>query len=119
MVIPISPLAKRDQFALMVYVDFVSINHALIEEVKVGTDQKTFTIEQKVKGIFNKVLDITPDEIKPDAKLDESLGMDSTELVEISVALKKEFGLPLVDNEIKKTHTFNEIVKILKDKGVK
>ena len=82
-----------------------------------STDQKTATIEQKVKGIFNKVLDITPDEIKPDAKLDESLGMDSTELVEISVALKKEFGIPLADNEIKKIHTFNEIIKILRAKG--
>jgi len=82
-----------------------------------STDQKTFTLEQKVKGIFNKVLDITPDEIKPDAKLDESLGMDSTELVEISVAIKKELGVPLADNEIKKTQTFNEIIGILKAKG--
>ena len=84
-----------------------------------GTDQKIFTLEQKVKGIFNKVLDITPDEIKADAKLDESLGIDSTELVEISVAIKKELNVPLKDNEIKKTQTFNEIIDILKAKGAK
>ena len=83
-----------------------------------STDQKAVTIEQKVKGIFNKVLDIDQNVIKLDEKLDQSLGIDSTEMVEISVGLKKEFGVPLADNEIKKTHTLNEIVKILKSKGV-
>ena len=81
------------------------------------TEQKTTTVEQRVKAIFNKVLDIAPEEVKPDAKLDASLGIDSTEMVEISVGLKKEFGVPIADNEIKKTHTFNEIVGIIKSKG--
>lgn len=76
------------------------------------------TMEDKIKGIFNKVLDIKPEEIKADARLDQSLGIDSTEMVEISVGLKKEFGVALLDNEIKKTHTLNDIVKILRNKGV-
>ena len=76
------------------------------------------TIEDKIKSIFHKVLDIKPGEIQSDAKLDQSLGLDSTEMVEISVGLKKEFGVALADNEIKKTHTVNEIIKILKSKGV-
>ena len=75
-------------------------------------------LEDKVKSIFNKVLDIQPSEIKSDAKLDQSLGIDSTEMVEISVGLKKEFGVQLLDNEIKKTNTLNDIVTILKTKGV-
>ena len=74
-------------------------------------------MEQRLKNIFHKVLDIAPEEIKPEEKLDVSLGIDSTEMVEISVGLKKEFGVPIADNEIKKTHTFNEIVGILKSKG--
>ena len=76
------------------------------------------TVEERLKGIFKKVLDIKPEEIKPDVKLDQSLGVDSTEMVEISVAIKKEFGLPLADNEVKKTHSLNEVVGILKTKGV-
>lgn len=76
------------------------------------------SVEEKVKEIFNKVLDIGPDEIKPDEKLDASLGIDSTEMVEIAVGLKKELNVSLADNEIKKTHSFNEIVGILKTKGV-
>lgn len=75
------------------------------------------SIEDRIKSIFNKVLDINPEEIKPDARLDQSLGIDSTEMVEISVGLKKEFGVQLADNEIKKTHTLNDIVNMLKAKG--
>ena len=82
-----------------------------------STDQRTLTIEQKVKNLFNKVLDIAPEEVKPDEKLSDSLGIDSTEMVEISVGLKKEFSVSIADNEIKKTHTFNEIIGILKSKG--
>ena len=60
-------------------------------------------IETKLKAIFKKVLDIKESEIVPGAKLDESLGIDSTEMVEISVVIKKELGIALKDNELKKT----------------
>lgn len=75
------------------------------------------TVEAKVKAVFQKVLDISPDEIKPGEPLNGSLGIDSTELVEISVGLKKELGVNLGDGELKKTHSFNDIVHILKSKG--
>ena len=73
-------------------------------------------LESKIKSSFKKVLDIKESEIIPGAKLDESLDIDSTEMVEISVAIKKELGVPLKDNELKKTHSFNEIIAILKSK---
>jgi len=73
-------------------------------------------IESKLKAIFKKVLDIKESEIVPDARLDESLGIDSTEMVEIFVVIKKELGVPLKDNELKKTHSFNDIVGIIKSK---
>ncbi len=73
-------------------------------------------IESKLKSIFKKVLDIKESEIVPGAKLDESLGIDSTEMVEIAVVIKKELGVTLKDNELKKTHSFNDIVAILKTK---
>ena len=82
-------------------------------------EQKTLTIEQRVMKIFQKVLSIEPTELKPDVKLSEAFGVDSTEMVEISVGIKKELGVPLADNELKKTHTFNDIVGILKSKGAK
>lgn len=75
------------------------------------------SVEEKVQEILNRVLDVKPEEIKAAESLEASLGVDSTELVEISVGLKKELGVCLADNELKKTHSFNEIVDILKSKG--
>ncbi len=76
-------------------------------------------LEDKVKDVFVKVLNVKPEEIKPDLKLYDNLGVDSTEMVEVCVALKKTLGVSLADNEIKKTHSFNEIITILKNKGAK
>jgi acyl carrier protein len=75
-------------------------------------------VEDTVKEILNQVLDVTPEEIKPDDKLEDGLGVDSTEMVEISVGLKKALSVEICDNELKKSHSFNEIVEILKSKGV-
>ena len=80
------------------------------------TIQNQTSIEDKVKAILQKVLDIQPNEIVAGAKLDESLGIDSTEMVEISVVIKKQLGIQLKDNELKKSHSFNEIVGILNSK---
>ena len=82
------------------------------------TEQKVLTLEERVKGILKKVLDINPEEIKIDLSLDRSLGIDSTEMVEISVGIKKVLGVPLADNELKKTQTLNEIIAVLKTKGL-
>ena len=75
------------------------------------------SVEQTVQEIFKQVLDVGPEEIKADEPLSGSLGVDSTELVEISVGLKKALSLELGDGELKKTHSFNQIVEILKGKG--
>ena len=78
--------------------------------------QNQTSVEEKLKNVLKRVIDIKESEIVPGAKLDDSLGIDSTEMVEMSVALKKEFGIQLKDNELKKTQSFNEIVEILKSK---
>lgn len=75
-------------------------------------------LEEKVKGIFNDVLDIGPEEIKSTETFAKSLGMDSTEMVEINVAIKKAFGLDMENNAIKKDMTFNQLIEFLKSKGV-
>jgi acyl carrier protein len=78
--------------------------------------QNQTSVEDKLKSVLKKVLDIKESEIIPGAKLDDSLGIDSTEMVEIAVVLKKEFGIQLKDNELKKTQSLNEIVELLKSK---
>jgi len=75
------------------------------------------SVENSIRKIFKEVLDVEADEIKPDAKLDQAFGVDSTEMVEITVGLKKALGLDMQNNELKKSHSFNDIVAYLKQKG--
>ncbi|MBF0385345.1 MAG: acyl carrier protein [Candidatus Omnitrophica bacterium] len=75
------------------------------------------SIETKVTEVLQKVLDVEASEIKGDASLATAFGVDSTEMVEISVGIKKSLGVPIGDNELKKTHSFDQIVEILKGKG--
>ena len=75
------------------------------------------SLEITVKEVLLQVLDVKPEQIEPDDKLDEAFGVDSTEMVEIAVGLKKRLNVAIGDNELKKTHSLNEIVSILKAKG--
>ena len=75
-------------------------------------------IEEKIKQVIQRVLDVEPAEIKPDVNLAQVFGVDSTEMVEISVGIKKALGVNLADNELKKTHSVNDIVKIIKSKEI-
>ena len=76
------------------------------------------SVEQTVKEVLEKVLDVKPEQIESDDKLSEAFGVDSTEMVEIAVGLKKRLGVQIGDNELKKTHSISEIVEILKSKGI-
>ena len=73
-------------------------------------------IEVKVKEVFANNLGIKENEIKPDASLDASLALDSTELVELNVALEKAFGIKIAKDEITKDSTFNDIINKIKEK---
>lgn len=73
-------------------------------------------LKEKVEQIFKDVLDIDPNEIKEHEKLDVCLGIDSTEMVEITVSLKKAFHLDIPNNAFKKTLTFSELLGLLEEK---
>ena len=65
-----------------------------------------------------KLLRIKPDELKDDIALQDSIGVDSTEMVEPVIALEKEFGMKLSPKDITKFCTINEISKTIDSKLV-
>lgn len=73
--------------------------------------------EETLNQIIHDVLDIQPAEIIRDKPLAEAHEVDSTEMVEISVGLKKNLNIEIGDNELKKTHTYQDILGILATKG--
>jgi len=73
-------------------------------------------LKEEVIEVISKTLDIGKDELKEDQKLYDSIGVDSTEMVELVVSFNKHFGEKIAANEITKFSTINEIVGVLEKK---
>jgi len=58
------------------------------------------SIEERVHKVLVDGIGLEPGELKPEAGMKEDLGIDSTEMVEVIVALEKEFGLKIPDGVI-------------------
>lgn len=70
----------------------------------------------KVKDVIVKLLKVKPEELKDGLSLEQSLGVDSTEMVEICIALQKEFGIKVEEKEVAKQNSVDEIAKIIEAK---
>lgn len=68
---------------------------------------------EKVKEILSKQLEISVDEIKVENSLQEDLGADSLDVVEIVMALEDEFSIEIADEDTAKIKTVDDIVKYI------
>ena len=73
-------------------------------------------IKTKIKETLVNLLKIRPEELKEDINLQDSIGVDSTEMVESVIALEKAFGVKLSPKEITKFSTINDIEKNIQTK---
>ena len=74
--------------------------------------------KEQIKDVIVKLLKIRPEELKDDVSLLDSIGVDSTEMVEMVIALEKTFGAKLSPKEITKSSSVNDIEKIINSKLV-
>jgi len=72
--------------------------------------------KEKIKDLLVKLLKVRPEELKDDVNLSDSIGVDSTEMVETVIALEKTFGTKLTAKEITKFCTINDIEKVIQSK---
>ena len=68
------------------------------------------SVEERVSRVLVEGIGIDPGEVMPDAGLKSKLGIDSTEMVEVLVALEKEFGLKVPDGIIGNDSTVRDLV---------
>lgn len=76
-------------------------------------------MKEKIKEILVKLLRVKPEELKDDVSLQDSIGVDSTEMVETVIALEKNFGVKFGPKEITKFSTINDIEKVILAKSAK
>jgi acyl carrier protein len=62
------------------------------------------------------ILDVKAEELTADKKLYDSIGVDSTEMVELCVSLSKRFNVKIATNEITKFSTPLEITQLIEEK---
>jgi len=70
-------------------------------------------IEQKVKQILSKKLDVELDKITPETRLAEDLGLDSFGAVELMFELEEAFALKIPDSDIEHVRTVKDICAYL------
>jgi len=68
------------------------------------------SIEDRVNRVFVDGIGMEPSEMTPGAVLGDDLGIDSTEMVEVVVALEKEFGMKVPDGIFKSESCVKDIV---------
>lgn len=73
-------------------------------------------LKAEVSDLICKTLDINVSELKDGRKLYDSIGVDSTEMVELIITLNKHFGIKIESNEITKFSTPEEIINVIEKK---
>jgi acyl carrier protein len=73
-------------------------------------------LKEDVVGAIADILDVDVTELAEDKKLYDSVGVDSTEMVELCVSLGKRFGVKIANNEITKFSTPLEITQLIESK---
>ena len=76
-------------------------------------------IKLKVKDVLADLLKVKIDELKDEVSLINSIGVDSTEMVETVIALEKVFAVKLSPKEITKNSTINDIANNIQSKLTK
>ncbi|HAJ56446.1 MAG TPA: hypothetical protein DCL35_01605 [Candidatus Omnitrophica bacterium] len=72
----------------------------------------------KVKDVIVNLLKVKPEELKEGQTLEQCLGVDSTEMVEICIALQKEFGVQIQEKEVAKYHSLDQIAQVIEAKKI-
>ncbi len=73
-------------------------------------------VKAKIKETLVSLLKVKPEELKDEVSLQDSIGVDSTEMVEIVIALEKSFATKLSAKEINKFCSIDDIAQNIQAK---
>ena len=73
-------------------------------------------IEERVKNFLIEELEIEEENIFPDAKLKDDMGIDSLDFVEIVVIVEKNFGFKIKAEEMVGVDTYSKFCDYIENK---
>ncbi|MCS7199886.1 MAG: acyl carrier protein [Caldimicrobium sp.] len=74
------------------------------------------SVEEKVIEIISQKLNLSKDQIKPEASFVDDLGADSLDLVELVMAMEEAFGMEVPDEDAEKLRTVKDVLDYIKSK---
>jgi acyl carrier protein len=73
---------------------------------------------EKVKKIVAAQIDVDESAITPETDIEDDLGADSLDIVELIVAFEEEFGVAVPDDDILALRTVGDIAEYLENASV-
>ncbi|MDD9857770.1 MAG: acyl carrier protein [Gammaproteobacteria bacterium] len=73
------------------------------------------TIEERVKKVVLEQLEVSADQVTPEASFIDDLGADSLDTVELVMALEEEFGLEIPDDKAESIAKVKDAVQYIKE----
>lgn len=80
------------------------------------------TVEERVKMVTAKVLDLSPEEVQPEHSFTEDLGAESVQSIELVAMFEEEFGIEMDEDAALSVTTVGGavafITNVCKEQGV-
>ena len=70
-------------------------------------------ILEKVKAILSEQFDVEEDSITPETLIEDDLGADSLDVVDLIMSLEDEFEVEIPDEEIENIRSVDDLVKYI------
>ena len=70
----------------------------------------------RVKNMIAEQLYLSADDVKEDSKFVDDLGADSLDVVQMLIAMEKEFGITFDDDEIADIKTVKDAIDLIEKK---
>ena len=74
-------------------------------------------IVRRVKDLIAESLGVNPGEVVPGASFIDDLGADSLDIVELVMAIEKEFNIEIPDDDAEKITTVQDAVDYIQNKA--
>jgi acyl carrier protein len=76
-------------------------------------------VDNKVKKIIMDRLDVTEEEVTPQASFVDDLGADSLDIVEMVMAFEEEFSIEIPDEDAEKIKNVQDVIDYIQKKTAK
>lgn len=74
------------------------------------------SLEEKIVDIIAEKLNLSKEQIKPEASFIDDLGADSLDLVELVMTMEETFGMEVPDEDAEKLKTVKDVIEYVKSK---